>query len=59
MTDLEHRLKRALEVLDKASQDFKLKKASFEESAKLETLKELIKEQVTNESAMPAAREAR
>ncbi len=58
-SDLETKLKRALEKLDKASQDFRLKQANFAESGPLEALRELIKEQGPNESSMHPAREAR
>jgi hypothetical protein len=57
--ELEFRLKRALELLEKAGQDFKTKKSSFEDSLHLEALKELVKEQVINENSMPSTGEAR
>jgi hypothetical protein len=57
--ELEFRLKRALELLEKAGQDFKTKKTSFEDSLHLEALKELVKEQVINENSMPSTGEAR
>ncbi len=58
-TDLESKLKRALEVLEKASQDFKLKRVNFAENNQLEALKELIKEQTANEDSVYSARETR
>lgn len=57
--ELEFRLQRALEILEKAGDEFKTKKSSFEDSLQLEALKELVKEQVTNENTLPATGEAR
>ena len=57
--DLELRLKRALELLDRASEEFKIRKSNFEDSLQLEALKELVREQVINENSLPAVGEAR
>jgi hypothetical protein len=59
MSDLENKLTKALEVLERASREFKLKQASFEETTQLEALKELIKEQLPHEDSVHTAREAR
>jgi hypothetical protein len=56
---LEARLKKALVLLDKASREFREKKASFKESGITEALRELVKEQVPNENSVHTAREAR
>ena len=59
MQELELRLKKALELLEKAGNDFKSRKTNFEDSLQLEALRELVKEQVVHENPLPAAREAR
>ncbi len=57
--ELEVRLKKAIELLEKAGEEFKTRKSSFEDSLHLEALKELVKEQVVNENPLPTASEAR
>lgn len=57
--ELESKLNKALSVLERASQEFQLKKFSFEEKAKYEALRELIKEQISHENTVPPTRETR
>jgi hypothetical protein len=57
--ELEAKLKMALQTLEKASQDFKLKQASFVEVATVDALKELVREQLRNEDTVHTAGQVR
>ena len=58
-TELEGKLKLALKTLEKASQEFKLKQASFAESGTVDALRELVREQIKHEDSLLTACEAR
>lgn len=59
MTELEKKLKAALNILERASQEFRQKKESFQKTSQLEALRELVKEQISNENTVHSTREAR
>jgi len=57
--ELGNKLKRALEKLDQAAEEFKRKKANVSDLCRLDALRELVREQVPNENPMHSAREIR